>query len=162
MWSTAIRFVRRFRFVLVTAVAVMGLAVTALGTSSAVAASRSEGSPNGSWLLTVSGPGIPTTTIVAALGAGGVVTSIDLNPPSPYTAVGTWARTGAHAFTDTFYQVAVIPELGQVVFHVTGNGKVNGDSVSGTFTFEVLTPSDLTPIPTVTGNGKFTGSRVEL
>jgi hypothetical protein len=154
------RFVRRFRLVLVTGAAVIGMAVTAFGVNTAAAAPRHNGSPVGSWLVTVTGPDFPTTTVVASLSIGGVLTQIDLNPPTPYTALGTWALTGTHSFTDSFWQLALIPD--QVVFHVTGNGQIRGGDLTGTFTFEVFNPSDLThPIPNVTGSGQFKGHRID-
>jgi hypothetical protein len=144
-------------------VAATGVAVTALGVGSAAADPGGDGSPLGSWLVKVTGPDFPTTMVVATFAAGGVYTAIDLNPPTPYTALGTWARTGGHTFTNTFWQLATNPfsPTKQVAFLVTSNGQVRGDHVSSTFTFVVFNPSDLTtPIPNFTGNGQATGQPI--
>ena len=147
-------------------VAATGVAVAALGANSAAAEPREDGSPVGSWLVTITGPHVPTTTVLAAYAAGGVYTEINLTPTSTYTALGTWARTGGHTFTATFWQLAnntfFPPPPEQVVFRVTLDGQVSGDDLATTFTFDVFDPSHLPPAkPLFSGSGQATGQRVK-
>jgi hypothetical protein len=157
------RGVLRGAGVAATGVAVTGVAMATLGAGTAAAA-PGDGSPLGSWLATVTVPGFPTITAVTSFAAGGVYTAINLNPPSPYTALGTWARTGEHTFANTFWQLTPNPFPGppQVVLRVTGVGQVSGDHISGHFTYDVFVPTDLDPDHSVfSGTGHSTAKRIE-
>ena len=155
------RGVLRGAGVAATGVAVAGVAVATLGAGTAVA-EPGNGSPLGSWLITVTVPGFPTITAVASFSAGGVYTAINLNPPSPYTALGTWARTGGHTFTSTFLQLTTnpFPPPDLVVLRVTGRAQVSGDDITTHFTYNVFVPTDLTT-SVFMGNGHATGPRIQ-
>jgi hypothetical protein len=121
----------------------------------------SHGSPIGSWLLTIDANGLPQTTAVAAFAAGGVYTETNLNPPTPNTGLGSWARTGANTFTVTFWQPETDPAGNPVVVRVIADGHVTGDHIASTFTVNVFAPADLAhPLPVVL-TGHTVGDRVE-
>jgi hypothetical protein len=131
------------------------------GTGKFGAETASHGSPTGSWLLTISAKGLSPTTAAAAFAAGGVYTETNLNPPTPNTALGSWARTGADTFTVTFWQTDTDQPGNPVVVRVTADGHVTGDHIASNFTVNVFAPADLVhPLPFVL-TGQTTGDRIE-
>jgi hypothetical protein len=143
------------------ATAVIGAAALVLPASPAAADEQGNGLL-GSWLIKRTDDGAPPPPILATLSftGGGVFLSRDVNPPSA-PGQGAWARTDQKGFVFTFLSGQQGPPPGgTAIVKVKGKGTVDGDHISGTYTFTV-TDGSIPPNVLATGTGKFNGSRME-
>lgn len=100
----------------------------------------------------------PGRTLVS-LATGGVLVANDLKPPGP-GATGAWASTGHNRFKATAWG-AIAGQPGgdpDVTLRLKIRGKVQGDTVSGTYRFTVFAPDDSMLFE---GTGTYTGTRLE-
>jgi len=139
------------------AVAVLG----GLGNATVARADEEGGSGGlGSYLITVTAaPGGPPPFLsVVGFAAGGVLVSVDATGPGS-TYVGTWERDG-HSLEARFVQFAFDGNRNNVGYErIDVKGKLDGDSISGTFTVTVVPNSGPTQPG---GSGTFSGKRIEV
>ena len=134
-------------------VAAGGAAVGALAFAPAASAhDTGERGPSGSWLVVRQDDGDPVrTTLVLSFGGGGIFISHDINPAGP-PFTGTWEADGQR-FRATFWtgQGGNGPNQPAITIRVRLRGRVNGESLTGTYTVTVFDSATGTPIQTVTG-----------
>jgi hypothetical protein len=117
----------------------------------------------GSWLVTHADapPGDTTPVLgVISFAAGGVATTLDLAPSGPGGAgAGAWASRGS-SFAATFYIGAPAegPKQPAVVIKVVATGMVQGDRISGTYTFTIYDAKTKKRVGS--GHGSFSGTRI--
>jgi hypothetical protein len=147
----------------------VGAVAAALGPSNALA---DEGGPTGllgSWdapLTFTTGlfAGLRVDGTITLAAGGGLATN---NGSSPTTGLGNWVKDDGHRFRFAFQQfVGFIPLPGVPVppgskLQVRGEGSVEGNAISGDFSFATFRP-DGTEISQLTGSGMFAGTRIRI
>jgi hypothetical protein len=134
----------------------------ALASPAAAHERRVRGGLVGAYLITHKDdpPGDTTPVLaVAALSAGGVLTTQDLHPAST-AGLGAWWPDRNHRFRATFWTGfnghGTEPA---VVIRIKIRGRVNGDRISGTHRFTVYDASKHSKLDS--GTGTFSGHRID-
>jgi hypothetical protein len=98
----------------------------------------------GSWWVTHTSDGDPPqegVTIVNLI-AGGVAVENDINPPG-LVATGTWDTRGDNRFTASLWGGFPETTEGPAGYvHIEPRGRLDGDTISGTFTVTIFDTSD--------------------
>jgi hypothetical protein len=152
----------RRRHVMLGAGAVAG-GVTAGGLAAGTTAQAGDtrrDEVTGSWLITHQDTDDPATvTGVASFAAGGVLINHDISPAGP-PGTGTWAAQGGNRFRGTFwtgFPGDSGPGSAGPTLRVRVEGRVQRDSISGTYAFTVFDPSGQ---EADSGTGTFSGRRI--
>lgn len=116
-------------------------------------------SAEGSWLAKRFDPGDGVErTFVINFGRGGVCTSIDINPVL-LNGAGAWSSRGRLLTATVWYGTDEIPDvLPAAFFEVKPVATVDGDQLTGTFTFTVFLAQTGDPIGE--GGGTWSGTRI--
>lgn len=138
---------------------------TAIGGTALASSARadSDNDVTGSWVITHRDdpPAEPETgTSVIAFAEGGVFITQDFAPVAP-GGVGAWSREKGDRVKVNFW--TGFPKEGgspAVALNIKARGKVDHDSISGTYTFTVHPAKNLRKV-LQRGKGKFKGHRLE-
>jgi hypothetical protein len=144
---------------------VAGAAVVGVAAVPAVASAQQNDHGSrllGAWMIThTDNPQSQNTPVVAIVtfAAGGVVTNLDINPPSP-PGLGAWESSGDR-FKVTFWQgdAGNGGSAPPIVVRVQVRGRLHGDHISGTYRVTVFSASDNSVL--ARGSGVFTGNRLQ-
>jgi hypothetical protein len=153
------RTMRRRQVMLGAGVAAGGVAAGGLASGTPAVANDDQGRVTGSWLVTHQDTGDPNKVVgVASFAAGGVLINHDINPAGP-PGTGTWAGRGDR-FRGTFwtgFPGEGGPGTAGGTVRVQLEGRVQRDTISGTYTFTVFDP---TGAQVEAGTGTFSGQRL--
>jgi hypothetical protein len=132
---------------------VSALAIGATATLSPVTAlaKGDANSPLGAWSITIRPEGQPTRLAVTTFATGGAFTTVDSLGPGA-VGLGAWGKREGNGFAFKFTVFDF--SHGGVPVVVAGTGKVNDDSIQGTFSVTVLGTS--------AGSGTFDGPRMTV
>ena len=141
-------------------VAAGGAAIASVGLGSPALAKSNNGVA-GSWMIAHQDEEDPTPVrAVISFADGGVFVSHDISPAGP-PFTGSWEREGGHRFRATFWSGFPGdqgPGSSGPTIRIRATGRVERDSISGTFTFTVFAPSGE---ELESADGTFTGTRIE-
>jgi hypothetical protein len=140
-------------------VAAGGVAIASVGLGSPALAKSNNGVA-GSWMIVHQDEADPTPVrAVISFADGGVFVSHDISPAGP-PFTSSREREGGHRFRATFLSgfAGDGPGSSGPTIRIRATGRVEHDSISGTFTFTVFAP---TGEELESADGTFTGTRIE-
>lgn len=135
----------------------LGVGALAAGAAATVSpvtalAAGDSSSPLGAWSVTIHEEGLASRQAVATFASGGAFATLDSLGPGA-VGLGAWGKSEGKGFAFKF-TVFDFSTGSAVPVIVAGTGKVNGDSIQGTFSATVLgTPA---------GSGTFAGTRITV
>jgi hypothetical protein len=137
-----------------------GVVVSTVGLASAAQADSGHRRVAGRWMIVHQDEADPTEVrAVISFALGGVFISHDISPAGPPFR-GSWERRGNDRFRATFWSGFPGdegPGSAGPTIRIRARGRVDGDEISGTFTFTVFDPAGEV---LESASGTFSGERI--
>jgi hypothetical protein len=160
MADTEVQTIGRRRMLRGAGAAAGGAVVSTVALASPALADGGHSRVAGSWMIVHQDEANPTEVqAVISFALGGVFISHDISPAGP-PFTGTWERRGDHRFRATFWSGfpgEEGPGSAGPTIRIRARGRVDGDEISGTFTFTVFGPDGAV---LETASGTFSGERI--
>jgi hypothetical protein len=138
-----------------------GVAVSTVALASPALADGGHSRVAGSWMIVHQDDADPAEVkAVISFALGGVFISHDISPAGP-PFTGTWERRGHDRFRATFWSGFPGdegPGSAGPTIRIRARGQVDGDEISGTFTFTVFDPGGEV---VDSASGTFSGERID-